>query len=56
MEKGCLFRTFQYVHGYHLPPAQKFRKRMEERYGKTLRSQVVIKNIPPAYTLTWSTL
>lgn len=56
LEKGCMFRTFQYVHGYHLPPAVKFRKRMEARYGKTMRSPVVIKNIPPAYTLTWSTL
>ena len=55
MAKGCMFRTFQYVHGYYLPPAVKFRKRMEEKYGKVSRSKVVLKNVPPAYTLTWRT-
>ena len=55
MDKGCLFRTFQYAHGYNLPPAKKFRKRMEAKYGKTERSSLVMKNIPPAYTLTWKT-
>ena len=56
MAKGCLFRTFQYLHGYYLPPALKFRKRMEKTYGKVERSKVVLKNVPPAYTLTWKTL
>ncbi len=55
MSKGCLFRTFQYVHGYYLPPAVKFRQRMQEKYGKVRRSRVVLKNVPPAYTLTWQT-
>ena len=55
MAKGCLFRTFQYVHGYYFPPALKFRQRMEEKYGKVERSKVVLKNVPPAYTLTWKT-
>lgn len=55
MARGCLFRTFQYVLGYYLPPAVKFRKRMEEKYGKVKRSRVVLKNVPPAYTLTWKT-
>ena len=53
MAKGCLFRTFQYVHGYYLPPALKFRQRMQEKYGKVERSKIVLKNVPPAYTLTW---
>ena len=56
MAKGCLFRTFQYLHGYYLPPAVKFRQRMEEKYGKVERSKIVLKNVPPAYTLTWKTL
>lgn len=56
MEKGCLFRTFQYAHGYNLPPAKKFRKRLNEKYGEVKRSSLVLKNIPPAYTLTWTTL
>lgn len=55
MEKGCLFRTFQYLHGYRLPPAVSFRKYMNERYGKVERSSLVLKNVPPAYTLTWKT-
>ena len=55
MVKGCLFRTFQYVHGYYFPPALKFRQRMEEKYGKVERSKVILKNVPPAYTLTWKT-
>lgn len=55
MEKGCLFRTFQYAHGYNLPPAKKFRKKLNERYGEVTRSDLVLKNLPPAYTLTWST-
>lgn len=55
MEKGCLFRTFQYAHGYNLPPARKFRAKLNEKYGKVERSSLVLKNIPPAYTLTWKT-
>jgi phosphatidylethanolamine/phosphatidyl-N-methylethanolamine N-methyltransferase len=56
MEKGCLFRTFQYAHGYNLPPAKKFRQRLNEKYGDVKRSDLVLRNLPPAYTLTWSTL
>lgn len=55
MAEGCLFRTFQYAHAYRLPPAVKFRRYMEERYGKVRRSSLVLKNVPPAYTLTWKT-
>lgn len=55
MEKGCLFRTFQYAHGYNLPPAKKFRQRLNERYGSVEKSNLILKNIPPAYTLTWKT-
>ncbi len=56
MQKKCLFRTFQYAHGYHLPPARKFREKLNKRYGKAVRSSLVMKNVPPAYTLTWKTL
>lgn len=55
MEKGCLFRTFQYAHGYNLSPAKKFRQRLNEKYGTVEKSSLVLKNIPPAYTLTWRT-
>ncbi|HVQ55908.1 MAG TPA: hypothetical protein VMS29_04050 [Pyrinomonadaceae bacterium] len=55
MQKGCLFRTLQYAHGYYLPSAVKFRKMMQERYGKERRSPLVVKNVPPGYSLTWTT-
>jgi phosphatidylethanolamine/phosphatidyl-N-methylethanolamine N-methyltransferase len=55
MAAGCLFRTFQYAHAYRLPPAVKFRKHMETRYGPVERSPLIMKNVPPAYTLTWRT-
>lgn len=56
MENGCLFRTFQYAHGYNLPPAKKFRAKLNEKYGEVKRSNIILKNLPPAYTLTWTTL
>ena len=56
MDDGCTLRLFQYAHGYYLPPALKLRERMRNRYGKSKRSSLVLKNVPPAYTLTWSTI
>ena len=56
MEQGsCVFRTFQYAHGYYFPSAIKLREHMRDRYGKAKRSQLIVKNVPPAYTLTWKT-
>jgi phosphatidylethanolamine/phosphatidyl-N-methylethanolamine N-methyltransferase len=56
MQQGCTFRTFQYAHGYYFPSAIKLREYMRDRYGKSKRSPLIVKNVPPAYTLTWSTL
>jgi phospholipid N-methyltransferase len=56
MQKGCIFRTFQYAHCYHLSLAVEFRDYMNSRYGKARRSKLIVKNIPPAYTLTWGKL
>ena len=56
MDEGCELRMFQYAHGYYLPPARKLREFLRRRYGKSERSQLVLKNLPPAYTLTWSTV
>ena len=56
MDEGCELRIFQYAHGYYLPPAIKLREFMKKRYGKTRRSPLVLKNVPPAFTLTWSTI
>ena len=56
MQKGCTFRTFQYAHGYYMPSAIKLREFMRNRYGKSKRSPLIVKNVPPAYTLTWTTV
>ncbi len=56
MDEGCELRIFQYAHGYFLPPAIKLREMLKNRYGKSRRSPLVIKNVPPAFTLTWSTV
>src|ERR1035437_2461219 len=56
MEEGCELRIFQYAHGYFLPPAIKLRDFLQRRYGKSRRSPLILKNVPPAFTLTWSTI
>lgn len=56
MDEGCELRLFQYAHGYFLPPAIKLREILQNRYGKSRRSPLVLKNVPPAFTLTWSTV
>lgn len=56
MDEGCELRIFQYAHGYYLPPAIKLRESLKRRYGKSRRSPLVLKNVPPAFTLTWSTV
>ena len=55
MEQGCTFSTFQYAHGYYFPSAVKLRKFMYNRCGRAKRSPLIVKNVPPAYTLTWTT-
>lgn len=56
MGEGCELRIFQYAHGYYLPPAIKLREFLKTRYGKSRRSPLILKNVPPAFTLTWSTV
>ena len=56
MDEGCELRIFQYAHGYFLPPAIKLREMLKDRYGSLRRSPLVLKNFPPAFTLTWSTV
>lgn len=51
---GASFRTFQYVHAYRLPKAQRFRKQMTKLFGPVVRSRPVLRNLPPAYSLTWT--
>lgn len=54
-EGNCVFRTFQYAHGYYMPSALKLRSFMRKRYGRAEKSEMIIKNVPPAFTLTWRT-
>ena len=56
MDEGCELRIFQYAHGYYLPPAIRLREFLRNRYGKSKRSPLILKNVPPAFTLTWSTV
>jgi phosphatidylethanolamine/phosphatidyl-N-methylethanolamine N-methyltransferase len=56
MDAGdCTFRTFQYAHGFYMPSALKLRAFMRKRYGRAKKSDLIFKNVPPAYTLTWRT-
>jgi len=56
MEQGnCTFRTFQYAHGFYFPSAIRLREFMRKRFGKSQKSPLIVKNVPPAYTLTWTT-
>ena len=50
---GGEFRTFQYVHAYPLPAARRFRTKMAEQFRGYSRSAAVIRNVPPAYKLTY---
>ena len=50
---GGTFRTFQYVHAYALPSAVRFRRRMAAILGPCQRSRPVLRNMPPAFVLSW---
>jgi len=47
------FRTFQYVHAWTLPAAQSFRRAMAQRFTQFERSRPVLRNVPPAYVLSY---
>jgi phospholipid N-methyltransferase len=51
---GGEFRTFQYVHAFNLPAAQRFRRRMDRLFGKGQRSRPVALNVPPAFVMRWT--
>lgn len=51
--RGGTFTTFQYVHAYATPPAVKFRKQMAAGFGPMISRQLVVRNFPPAYVMTW---
>jgi phosphatidylethanolamine/phosphatidyl-N-methylethanolamine N-methyltransferase len=53
LRPGGTFTTFQYVHAYRLPPAVAFRRDINRRMGGTPVRSIVMRNLPPAYVLTW---
>lgn len=50
---GGTFTTFQYLHAYQLPPASAFRRTLSALLGCQPSSQIVVRNVPPAFVLTW---
>lgn len=56
LRMGGTFTTFQYVHAYGLPPAVGFRRGLSARLGSTPTAHLVVRNLPPAFVLTWTKL
>jgi len=54
LRPGGSFTTFQNLHGYFMPPGRTFRREMSERMHAAPRRQLVLKNFPFAFTLTWT--
>ncbi len=54
LRPGGTFTTFQYVHGYGMPPGRLFRRQMSELMGALPRRRLVLRNFPPTYILTWT--
>ena len=54
LRPGGTFTTFQYLHGYGMPPGRTFRREMSERMGGPPERQLVLRNFPFAFTLTWT--
>lgn len=52
-EPGVVFKTFQYAHAYNLPRAKRLRQKVTEKFGKPMRKDFVVGNLPPAYVVTW---
>jgi len=53
LRPGGTFTTFQYLHGYGLPPAISFRRSMSAGMGAPPIVRLVLRNVPPAVVLTW---
>ena len=54
LRPGGIFTTFQYVHAYRMPPAVAFRRDISRRMGSAPERKLVMRNLPPAYVLTWT--
>ncbi len=49
LRPGGRFSTFAYIHAAWLPPARRFRRRLEAHFGAVDTSPVVWRNLPPAF-------
>jgi len=54
LQPGTIFRMFQYVHAYYFPSAVRFRRRMSEYFSDYHCGDLIIRNLPPAFVLTWT--
>ncbi len=54
LRPGGTFTTFQYLHAYPLPVARAFRREIERRMGRLSHRAVELRNLPPAFALTWT--
>lgn len=53
LRPGGAFTTFQYVHAFRMPSAAKFRRDISARMHSSPERRLVMRNLPPAYVLTW---
>jgi phospholipid N-methyltransferase len=49
LREGGAFTTFAYLHGLALPTAWRFRRLLEATFREVRQSQVVWRNLPPAF-------
>lgn len=54
MQPGLTFRTFQYVHTFGTRNARRLRQRVSEIFGEPATRNLVLRNAPPAYVLSWT--
>lgn len=53
LRPGGTFTTFQYVNAYGMSAAIAFRQDLSRRLGGEPARRLVMRNIPPAWVLTW---
>ncbi|HET9368590.1 MAG TPA: methyltransferase domain-containing protein [Vicinamibacterales bacterium] len=53
LRPGGTFTTFQYVYAHSMPSASAFRRKMSERMRQQPSKRLVVRNVPPAWILTW---
>jgi len=53
LREDGVFRTFAYMHAYGSQRAKQFRECMQRQFGTFQRSSPVLRNMPPAYVLTY---